>query len=416
MAHATLFTGCHFLTGIHAAVLAPLSTRVVRYPEDLLVEAWGVEQRGASSTVNASAGAEAHSERDIVAGSGNQSDTSNGDDGNSSSSDPHSIISYDPATTVVLFPSETSVTMAELPVHELLQLTKVVVVDATWQKTGGVLQHPKLKHLRHVKLSEPPQESRFWRYHNRGNGCVSTIEALVLVLSEFRKAVDTPELLRSQGGGGGGGEPLLPRFAETGQEAAAAAVPSEEMSSSFAKAHGVHGMEPAVVQSSSGDGDGDSGGGSGGGDGDGGEDGSESLNEFRIRPKDRLDEQHQKQQHHHHPELRLLLLFGLVADAIKLDYNGQGRDGMKKTLGVRCEGGRAAGAAHKALLPMDEAAKELRRNHRRQKGSERQVRQKESSAGIRAANMAAKRRPPPSSPPPHEQQPQKPQPQPQVPP
>lgn len=40
-----------------------------------------------------------------------------------------------------------------------------------------MLDHANIKRLtRKVKLRAPPSESRFWRYHHRGEGHLSTVE------------------------------------------------------------------------------------------------------------------------------------------------------------------------------------------------------------------------------------------------
>jgi hypothetical protein len=134
------------------------------------------------------------------------------------------------------------------------------------------LQHHKLSHLRHVKLSQPPKVSNFWRYHDKGQGKVSTIEALVLLLYEFRTL----------------------RAASEAPSEAPAAAPLDRISAPV-----------------------------------------ESL-----------------------PEAKLLLLFGLIREAIIMSNSKRGEE--------------------TAILPMDEEAKEARRLQRRQRGTLRQQSQKVS--------------------------------------
>mmetsp|Transcript_68904 Transcript_68904/g.138534 ORF Transcript_68904/g.138534 Transcript_68904/m.138534 type:complete len:414 (-) Transcript_68904:97-1338(-) len=322
-------------TGIYAAVMAPQSTRVVRYPEDLEDSSVGAEDTKTSSNNVA---------------------------GESTRDRPE--IEYDPRTTVILYPSERSVTMGEIPVAELAQLRKVLVVDTTWQKTGGVLLHRKLRHLRHIRLANPPEESLFWRYHNQGAGRVSTIEALVLVLSEFRAAC-CPH--RETAGTG-----MSPKNLQAG--------PSFRGEPVGRTAQLEDGTRGAGYEHHSDDNDNVDNVGGGGGDG-GGVTLHRSVDAVN-RVSTGASSSSCSISSEFSSEFRLLLIFGLVADAIKLDYAGEGRE--VKRLGVR-QGARAGNSPHAALLPMDEKAKEHRRLHRRQQGSERQVRQKEISEAARQA-------------------------------
>lgn len=111
---------------------------------------------------------------------------------------PDEIPNFDPATTVVLFPSEGAKILSEF--EHLEAIRNVVVIDSTWQKTGRVLLHPHLQSLPHVKLANPPEESRFWRFHSLGSGCVSTIEAIQYFVNDFA------EVAGRHGSGGVRGE------------------------------------------------------------------------------------------------------------------------------------------------------------------------------------------------------------------
>ena len=49
-----------------------------------------------------------------------------------------------------------------------------------------MLEHPAIARLvRKVQLREPPSESRFWRYHSKGEGHLSSVEALYYLLKEY---------------------------------------------------------------------------------------------------------------------------------------------------------------------------------------------------------------------------------------
>lgn len=83
---------------------------------------------------------------------------------------------YTREDTVVVYPSYESETLADLTAEDLQQLKTLVFIDCPWQKAPVILQDSVLANVRCVKLAKPPLESKFWRYHKAGKGCVSTIE------------------------------------------------------------------------------------------------------------------------------------------------------------------------------------------------------------------------------------------------
>lgn len=83
---------------------------------------------------------------------------------------------YTRENTVVVYPTPDAEVMAELPREALEGIRNMVFIDTPWQKAPVVLLDPALAGLRCVKLAKPPLESNFWRYHQAGAGCVSTIE------------------------------------------------------------------------------------------------------------------------------------------------------------------------------------------------------------------------------------------------
>jgi len=97
--------------------------------------------------------------------------------------------SWDPATTFVLFPQAGAKSVRALSAAHGAAL-RVVVLDAKWSNVGAVLAHPAVAKLQCCQLAEPPPLSRFWRYHNEREGCLSTIEAVYCAAREV-------------GGGGG---------------------------------------------------------------------------------------------------------------------------------------------------------------------------------------------------------------------
>lgn len=90
-------------------------------------------------------------------------------------------VSPQPATytredTVVVYPTPEADTIGDLPSETLQGIRNMVFIDSPWQKAPVILENPALAGLRCVKLANPPHESNFWRYHQAGAGCVSTIE------------------------------------------------------------------------------------------------------------------------------------------------------------------------------------------------------------------------------------------------
>ncbi|KAF0718534.1 Aste57867_1636 [Aphanomyces stellatus] len=95
------------------------------------------------------------------------------------STPPH----YDVKKAVVVYPSNDAAVINEL--EDLESLETLIFIDCPWQKAPSILNDPVLSHLRCVKLANPPLESKFWRYHSSGKGCISTIEAVHLLLDEY---------------------------------------------------------------------------------------------------------------------------------------------------------------------------------------------------------------------------------------
>ena len=77
--------------------------------------------------------------------------------------------------TFLLFPCDTSVSLSETV--QAGPIRRLVVLDCKWRKSS-IRDHPCLKVLRKVHLDNPPNESFYWRWHNKGAGMLSTIEAV----------------------------------------------------------------------------------------------------------------------------------------------------------------------------------------------------------------------------------------------
>ena len=92
---------------------------------------------------------------------------------------------YNIEDTVIIYPSNDSVSLFELP--NLEKIKRVVFIDTPWQRAPFIVKD-RFPGFTCVKLAAPPKHSNFWRYHNAGTGCVSTIEAIHLVALEYLQA------------------------------------------------------------------------------------------------------------------------------------------------------------------------------------------------------------------------------------
>jgi DTW domain-containing protein YfiP len=91
------------------------------------------------------------------------------------------IPAYDPTEigTYVLFPDKSSVPITSVAG----QIRKLVVLDVKWSRQG-VKMDPAIESLPKVHLDAPPAQSRYWRWHNSGEGMLSTIEAIYFAAME----------------------------------------------------------------------------------------------------------------------------------------------------------------------------------------------------------------------------------------
>ncbi|CAM9358439.1 unnamed protein product [Phaeothamnion confervicola] len=120
-------------TGLQVAVLAPDSARVLEWPEDIPIGEYGAE-------------------------------------------------------TVVLYPSDSSVTWGALRPEELAAVRRILLLDCRWQRGRAIANSPKLAGVRHIRIEQPPEHSRFWRWHSSGPGCLSSLEACYCILKEYQLA------------------------------------------------------------------------------------------------------------------------------------------------------------------------------------------------------------------------------------
>ncbi|CAG8483869.1 7281_t:CDS:2 [Scutellospora calospora] len=106
------------------------------------------------------------------------------------------IISYlqmpkikDPDRVLLLYPSPDSKTLQEIPRSSF---DKLLIVDGTWRQASNMAKtNPELKNIRKVTIK--PQKTLFWRYQNKDENHLSTIEALYYFLKEYNEIYEIPE-------------------------------------------------------------------------------------------------------------------------------------------------------------------------------------------------------------------------------
>lgn len=89
--------------------------------------------------------------------------------------------SYEPFEkgTYVLFPDKGSVPISSVA----SEIDKLIVLDIKWSKQS-VKMDPTIASLPKVHLDSPPAQSHFWRWHNAGQGMLSTVEAIYFAAME----------------------------------------------------------------------------------------------------------------------------------------------------------------------------------------------------------------------------------------
>ena len=81
--------------------------------------------------------------------------------------------------TFVLFPSEGALSIDQIqgPVK------KLVVLDSTWQKSGSMIQDPRVRNLPRVKINS--YDTTFWRYQDKPSDHLATIEGIFFFILIF---------------------------------------------------------------------------------------------------------------------------------------------------------------------------------------------------------------------------------------
>ncbi|CAG8779342.1 396_t:CDS:2 [Cetraspora pellucida] len=106
------------------------------------------------------------------------------------------IISYsqmpkieNPDRMLLLFPGPNSKTLQEIPRSSF---DKLLIVDGTWRQALNMARtNPELKNIRKVTIN--PQKTLFWRYQNKDENHLATIEALYYFLKEYSEVYEIPE-------------------------------------------------------------------------------------------------------------------------------------------------------------------------------------------------------------------------------
>jgi len=99
---------------------------------------------------------------------------------------------FDSNRTLLLYPSKDAVTLREMG-PELANIDRIVVVDSTWQQAASVLRLPQLAGLKAIKL-QATYNTAFWRYQQKGEEFLATIEAIHFFYLEYFQAMHPNEV------------------------------------------------------------------------------------------------------------------------------------------------------------------------------------------------------------------------------
>ena len=95
----------------------------------------------------------------------------------------------DPTTTVLLFPDDGAVPADSV---DASAITDVVVIDSKWGQARGVMEHPALRGIPHVRLGA--YRTSYWRYHTKGvpDDGLCTVEAVYFLTRELHSRRHPP--------------------------------------------------------------------------------------------------------------------------------------------------------------------------------------------------------------------------------
>lgn len=94
----------------------------------------------------------------------------------------------DPDTTYILYPTDDAPFIDEL---DLNQVSRVIIIENTWQGSKKILEHEKLRNIKPVKIRN--EVSLYWRHQEVGNDCLATIEAIYYFFVQHWKGAHPDE-------------------------------------------------------------------------------------------------------------------------------------------------------------------------------------------------------------------------------
>jgi hypothetical protein len=97
---------------------------------------------------------------------------------------PDNLPDYSEEDTVILFPTDDAYAPDDI---DWTKYNHCIIVEATWSGTTAVLNHPKLKNLKKVKLHN--YQTLFWRNQQFGSAFLATIEAIYYLCREVHMAM-----------------------------------------------------------------------------------------------------------------------------------------------------------------------------------------------------------------------------------
>ncbi|CAO3648514.1 unnamed protein product [Cunninghamella echinulata] len=92
-----------------------------------------------------------------------------------------------PERTLLLFPGPNAKTLKEIPRESF---DRIVVLDGTWrQATRMAKETPQLKGLQQITIE--PRQTHFWRFQQKSDNHLATIEAIYYIYREYADAYET---------------------------------------------------------------------------------------------------------------------------------------------------------------------------------------------------------------------------------
>jgi hypothetical protein len=88
--------------------------------------------------------------------------------------------------TFLLFPGGNSLPISS--VARTCTIERIVVLDCRWNHASGRM-HPSVQKMQRVHLNCSLKQSYFWRWHNAGEGMISTVEAIYMCAWEVAKVL-----------------------------------------------------------------------------------------------------------------------------------------------------------------------------------------------------------------------------------